>query len=268
MYSELIIRPSKLVDQVIYPDTARKLLAEALDGVAVPPLLFNRTADGKTIQDKYWHEDKGHLEAALPYPPVVSFDGGKGFLRLYMLGQPGRELLMETASIIGAAVGKHVGGPYSFAMNEGDCTIKQNHTPILYSIRRLVVTKDPHKAKRYIKVPPSDVEDDLRRIVMRGLISQARWLDANGASKLELEYAIPDKKKLEYAIPDENTLGFTVADGMPTPIEIKEGTLAAGYKNLVFSMNLDLMGPWFSGHLRSRGYGHIRKLVLPRGGAR
>lgn len=254
MYTELIIRPAALADQIMYPDTARKLLAEALDGMTVSPLLFNRTSDGKTIQDKYWHAERNHLEAALPYPPVVYFDGGKGFLRLFMLGQPGRELMAVSASAIGTAIGRHLGGPFSFAINEGDCTIKQFHSPMLYSIRRLVVTKNPLKSQRYIKVPPADVADDLRRVILRGLLSQAKWLDAHGASRLE------------YAIPDEETLGFSIADGMPTPIEIKEGKLAAGYAKLVFSMNLDLGGPWFAGHLRSRGYGQIRKLILPRGG--
>ena len=246
MYAELIIRPSALADQVLYPDTARKLVAEACDGIALPPLLFNRNEDGKTIQDRYWHDDRGHLEAALPFPPVVSFDGGKGFVRLFMFGTPGRDLMAETASRIADAVAKHVGGPYAFSMNEGDCSIKPNTDPRMYSIRRLVVTKNPVKSQRYIKVPPAAVEDDLRRVVMRGLISQARWLDANGASGLER------------VIPDENSLGFGIADGAPTPIDIKPGVKAAGYARLTFSMCLTLSGPWLSGHLRSRGYGMIR----------
>jgi len=250
MYSELIIRPKAMADQVIYPDVARRLVAEACDGISVPPLLFNRQPDGKTIQGRYWHKDRNHIEAALPHPPVVSFDGGKGFLRIFMLGQPGRDLMVESASTIGNAIAKRVGGPYAFSMNEGNCKVNVYNTPILYSIRRLVVSKDPVKSLRYRSVAPEEVQDDLRRIILRGLISQARWLDQHGASKLE------------FAVPDENGLGFEIAEGEYAPIEIKEGKYAAGYIKLVFAMNLDLGGPWFAGHLRSRGYGQIRKLIL------
>ncbi len=250
MYSELIIRPHALADQVIYPEVARKLVAEACDGINVPPLLFNRGPDGKTIQGRYWHPDRNYLEAALPLPPVTSFDGGKGFLRIYMLGQPGRDLMLESASLIGTAIGKKVGGPFLFAINEGDCKILTYSTPILYSIRRLVVTKDPHKSRRYMDTPPEQVEDDLRRIIMRGLISQARWLDQHGAGGLEC------------VIPDEHSLGFGIADGQFKPILINDRNYAAGYANLTFTLNLELAGPWFAGHLRSRGYGQIRKVWL------
>lgn len=254
MYSEFIISPAALADQLIHPDTARKLVAEACDGLALPPLLFNRQEDGKTLQGKYWHEDKNHLEAGLPHPPVVSYDGGKGFLKILMFGQPGRDLMAETASDIANAIGKHLNCSYSFAMNQGDCKIEPRNTPVLYSIRRLVVSKKPEISQQYIKVAPESVSDNLRRIVMRGLISQARWLDENGASGLY------------YTIPDEESLGFYIAEGRPLPIEIKNGNLAAGYAGLTFSMNLMLTGPWFAGQLRSRGYGQIRRRVLERGG--
>lgn len=252
MYSELIIRPKALQDQILYPDTARKLVAEALDGVTIPSLLFNRQSDGKTIQGRYWHEDANHLTAKMGKPPVVIFDGGKGFIRLYMLGKTGRELMQETASIIGAAVAKHVGGPYAFSMNEGDCKIEPRNTPVMYSARRIVMTKEAAKAKRYMQVPPQEASEDIRRVVLRGLISQARWLreDTDGECSLE------------HLIPDEDSLGFFVADGESAPVLINDNNYATGYAKLAFSMQLELAGPWYAGNLRSRGYGGIRKLVL------
>lgn len=250
MYSEFIIRPAALADKFIYPDTARKLVAEACDGLQLPPVLFNRQADGKTLQGKYWHEDKNHIEAGLPLPPVVSYDGGKGFLKVLMFGEPGRDLMAETAAHIATAVGRHVGGAYSFMMNEGDCNIQPRSTPVLYSIRRLVASKKPEGSRQYIKTDPADVSDNLRRIILRGLISQARWMDDNGTSGLY------------ESVPHEDSLGFHIAEGRSIPIEIKEGKLAAGYAGLTFTMNLMLVGPWFAGHLRSRGYGQIRPRVL------
>ena len=252
MYSELIIRPKALQDTILYPDTARKLVAEALDGINVPPLMFNRKEDGKTITDRYWHDDPNHLTAKMGKPPVVIFDGGKGFVRLYMLGKTGRELMDETASTIGAAVAKHVGGAYAFSMNEGMCKIEPRNTPTMYSARRIVMTKEAAKAKRYMFVPPHEVSGDIRSVLLRGLISQARWLDEDTGGECNLEHLIPD----------EDSLGFFVADGESAPILINDKNYATGYSKLAFSMQLELSGPWYAGNLRSRGYGGIRKLIL------
>ena len=254
MYSELIIRPKALENQIIYPDIARKLVGEALDGITVSPLLFNRQADGKTIQGRYWHEDKNHITAKMGLPPVVTFDGGMGFIRIYMIGIAGRELMSESASVIASAIAKHVGGPYSFAMNEGMCTIEPRETPVLYSARKLVMTKEPAKSQRYFKIAPTEVSDDIRRVLLRGLISQARWLDENSNGACNLEYLIPH----------EDSLGFFIAEGESCPILINDKNYAAGYSKLAFSMQLELMGPWSAGNLRSRGYGQIRKLILSR----
>ena len=252
MYSELIIRPKALQDKIMYPDTARSLVALALDGTVFNPLLLNRDSHGKTIQDKYWHEEKTNIEAALPHPPVASFDGGKGFIRIFMLGETGRDLMAETAPIVAAKLAQHLDSAYAFSINEGKCTIEERNTPVLYSIRRMVMTKNPKKGQRYFKIPPQEVSDDIRRTIMRGLLSQARWLDENTSGRY----------KLHNRIPDEETLGFSIFDGEPCPVLIKDNNFAYGYSNLTFSMNLDLMGPWLAGHLRSRGYGQIRKLVL------
>lgn len=252
MYSELIIRPKALENQLLYPDTARSLVAEALDGISISPLVFNRDGNGKTIQGRYWHDDPNHITAKMGMPPVVSFDGGKGYIRVYMLGKPGRDLMGESASVIASAVAKHVGGPYAFSMNEGMCKIEPRNNPEMYYTSRIVLTKSSIKSHRYNKVPPLDVSDDIRRVILRGLMSQARWLDENSDGACNLEHLIPD----------EESLGFFIAEGEPAPFVINDNNLAAGYTKLAYSMQLGLSGPWAAGNLRSRGYGQIRKLIL------
>ncbi len=252
MYSELIIRPKALSDTIMHPDTARKLVAEALDGTAVPKLIFNRREDGMTISDRYICKDKSHITSGMPLPPVVSYDGGKGFIRIYMLGEQGRKLMEEVAPVIASAVAKQVGGPYSFDLNEGMCTIKEKHTPILYSTRRIVVAKEIEEGNLFRDKEPQEVSDKLRRIIIRGLLAQARWLDENSDGKCNLEGLIPH----------EDSIGFHIADGKQVPIVIKDKNHAWGYANLTFTLNLDLMGPWQAGRLLSHGHGRIRKVIL------
>jgi len=252
MYSELIIRPKALSETIVYPETARKMIAEALDGVAVPKLFFNRHDNGQTIGDRYHHPDANHPIAGAAKPPVISFDGGKGFVRIFGLGEPGRTLINEVAPIVSSAIAKHVGGTYGFNLNEGMCQIENRNNPILYSIRRIVATKNLIIGDHFKNKDPRDVSDSLRRIILSGLISQARWLDENsgGASNLES------------LIPDEESSGFHIADGRQVPIAIKAKNYAFGFADLTFSMNLRLEGPWQAGKLRSHGYGRIRKVIL------
>jgi len=252
MYSELILKPNALADQIIYPDVARSLIAEALDGVNISPLIFNRHGNGKTIVDRYWHDDPNHITAKLAKPPVVSFDGGKGYVRIYMLGKPGRNLMGESAHVIAKAVAKHVGGAYTFSMNEGMCKIEPRNNPVMYYTKRIVVSKSPIKSQRYVKVSPQEVSNDIRRVLLQGLISQARWLDENSDGVCNLEHLIPD----------EESLGFFIAEGQPAPFLINNQNYAAGYSKLAYSMQLDVSGPWAAGHLRSRGYGQIRKMIM------
>lgn len=254
MYSELIIRPKALEGTILYPDLARKIVSEAVlsQKVKIPNLIFNRHENGKSIEGRFFHEDPNHISAKLAKPPVVSFDGGKGFIRLYMLGKTGRDLMAETAPLLSSAIAKHVGGPYGFLMNEGMCKLSVRDNPILYTTRRLMMTKSRDNNRKYENVAPQDISDEIRRVILKGLISQAKWLDedTNG----ECSY--------EHLIPDENSLGFYIAEGKSCLIMIDEKNFGSGYKNLSFSMNLEMTGPWAAGMLRSKGCGKISKLIL------
>ena len=255
MYSELIIRPKALENQILFPNTARDLVGLACKDLPINPLVFNHDEAGKNIQGKFFHPDINNLEARLPKPPVVSFDGGKGFIRIYMLGEPGKALMEETAPLIAQALAKHLGGTYSFSLNEGKCTVEEAYNPMLYSIRRLVVSKKTDKYHPdFFSRPIADSEYDIPKMILRGLLSQAKWLDENGS------FGLANR------LPDLDTLGLHIAEGRPGLMKVKDGINAVGYTHLVFSMNLNLMGPWSAGLLRSRGEGAIRKLIL--GGAR
>lgn len=255
MYTELIIRPKRVEDQIFYPDTARALVAEALDlkegkWPASLNLLFNRDKEGKTIQGRFDRCLPDQPYSGIGLPPIVTFDGGKGFFRIYMFGEPGKEFMMLAAPIVAAAVAKHIGGPYAFDLKEGQCTLRMSPQPILYSIRRLVVTKAGKPFQHFVGVEPHAVIDQLKRILIRGLISQSRWLDLHGA------------KNIEHNLPEDDALGFHIFEGKSCPVTVKPGIFAASFAHLTFSMNLALSGPWMAGFLRSRGYGQIRKVIL------
>lgn len=254
MYTELIIRPAKMADRYFHPDQVRKLVAKACDGLPIDPLLFNRQTDGKCIQGQFDRDRPGEPYSGIALPPVAIFDGGQGFIRIYTLGEVGRTLMQKCAPTVAHAVARHIGGAYTFDLKEGECNIEPRSTPSLFSIRRLVVAKHRRNTQKFSQrgEGAQDVEDELKTLVIRGLISQARWLHGNGADKLE------------YRIPDDGSLGFHIAKGEFVTVKIKNNAYASAYKNLIFSMNLSLKGPWYSGLLRSRGYGKIQPYILRR----
>jgi len=254
MYTELIIRPKSKEDIIFYPDVARAVVAESLDGIDIPPLLFNRDIDGKALQGRTSFKGRDHIESNIGHPPAIFFDGGKGFIRIFGLGKPGRELLHNHCGAIAQAVGKQTGSPFSTDLKHGTCGISRKGTT-LYSIRQLVIEKNPKKANKYIRVDPISVQEDIQTEIYRGLIAQAQWLD---------EHNEQGASNLERFIPDIGTLDVDIISGESTPIPIKNNILAAGFKQLVFSMNITLTGPWLCGHLKSRGYGHIRPYINQR----
>lgn len=251
MYKELLLFPETLKGQVIYPDVARKMVAQACDQLPIDPAIFGRDAHGKPLTGRMGDDRKGE---GFGEPPAIVFDGGKGFIRLYGVGRRGSAVLTEQAMVVYLALCKHLGGPIRMEFNEG-ITALQMSKPILYSMRRMVITKNPAKLSHFFRVSAMERSEEIKQEILRGLIGSARWHDQAD------DEAGADGVPLEARIPSETSLLLDVLEGESVPIEIKPGVPGAAFKNLTFCTNLDLTGPWSVGKLRSRGYGLIRRRI-------
>lgn len=237
MYLEVIFRPQGLAGQRIWPDQARKLVAKACDGLDLAPALFNRGPNGKTLQGRYGDDRDGD---GMGMPPAIVFDGGRGFIRLYGLGERGQALLGEAAPTLLRGLIRAQGAT-SFDMKAGACELEYKGYGVLHRIHLLVVSKKPGVIPR----EPATAEASsaaIRREITRGLIAQARWLGGS------LEGQVPLDEDID------------IVEGEPCPVPIQDGIFAAAFKNVVFAMPVMAKGPWLAGHLRSRGYGMIRFL--------
>lgn len=249
MYKELLVFPDALKGKPMYPDTARAMVARACDGVSIDPAIFARGKDGKSEQRVFGHTADGEGFGAVP---SVCFGGGQGFVRLYGLGARGAQLILENAGSIAAALSKlHGNCPYQFKMNEGKCEIGPPDGSA-YRIRNLVVSKkrDHFAAIATSGLPTLEAMTPLiKRAIVRGLMGQALALDEETGSNFAS------------VVKDDAELDIRIFDGKPVFIPLKEGvkTCALGVHGLLFTMNCKLSGPWFVGHLRSRGFGYIEK---------
>ena len=245
MYAEIIFRPNGLRSTRIYADQARSMVGKALDGVACNPLLFNRDANGKTLNEIHGHIKDG---AGWALPPAVVYDGGLGFIRVYGIGQAGIDVVQsEAAKIFAGLMRDH--GPVAIEMRTGKAVIEQTGYLVPHHIRWLVVGKTP---KVCYTDPVSDarIQGVIRRHIVNGLLGQCALLggDAGGS--------IPRDTDVE------------ILEGEPTKaLAIQNGVPVSAYRNVVFAMPVRLKGPWMAGHLRARGYGMIRAVDPTRGEA-
>lgn len=248
MYRELLIFPKALEGKPVYPDTARKMVAKACDGVStVSPEIFTRQNDGKSLQRVFGHTATGEGYGAVP---SICFGGGNGFIKLYGLGKRGSELLSANGAGIATAVSAlHDNCPYRFDMKEGACKVQEASNGA-YRIRNLIVSKKrDHFADIAANGLPTlyQMEPLIKKAIVRGIIGQALTIDEETGS----HYAD--------VLGTEETLDIQIFDGEPFFAPIKDGikTCALGVHGLTFTMSCRLAGPWFTGHLRSRGFGFI-----------
>lgn len=251
MYRELIVFPAALKDQIIYPETARSLVAKSCDGLAIDPEVFTRQPDGTTRQGVFGHHSTGE---GYGIPPAVVFNGGRGFIRLYGIGQRGSELVSREAPQIATAISLHTHSPYTFTVNTGECALEDRGYAQLYGIKTLIVAKKKYQFAALTGggLPTLTAMTPLiQRAIVRGIISQARLLDTDAGR--------PAK---ETVIGTDEMLDIRVLAGKPVFVPIKTGARihALGVRNVVFSINLNMTGPWVVGHLRSRGFGLIKRV--------
>jgi len=251
MYKELLISLPRALNRKLFPDEARALVARAVDGYPVDPLLFHRQPDGKTMQGCYGFAREGE---GWGIPPLIAFGGGYGGIRLTGLGRQGAELLAVQTRLVIEALSAYLGAPCRYRFNDGDCRLAYS-SPRLYQIDQLVVSKKNRRSFRYREADGrtfllSSIRPLIQRAIVGGLISQARFLDRHSRSP-----------SLESEIGTDEMLGLQLLAGRPLIGNIKKGARADALvvRNLVFSLDMELHGPWFAGHLRSRGCGLIRR---------
>lgn len=221
-------------------------MAKACDGIDIDPMIFNRSADGKNLSGVY---GMGNIDEGFGIPPRIIFDAGAGFIRIYGIGVEGSKILDEEAGKLFSALYKV--GFIGFDRKEGAMTMEAQHHDSMYSVRAVVLARNPAVCRQFIK---TDLQGDVSKaagdIFLRGINGVARLLDneliAGGGSP-----------KFEQALPRE----ITFLEGTSLLVEIKPGVLAAAYKDILISMPCKLRGPWSAGILRSRGYGLIRSFI-------
>ena len=260
MYSELLVFSDAIKDQVMNGSTARAALAKACDNFSIDPKVFARDTAGKPLQAVFTPDADGRV---LPKPPLIHFGGGKGFVRLVGLGLEGIALLKAQAPLIATALGAHFGGHISFKMNDGHCTLDTS-IPIArtYFIPVLGITKKESEMKkiaaRHERITLEAVTPWIQKLIVDGLVSQARLLDESYRDNGQ-----PERAVLESLVGTDDMLDIQVFEGAPHFKELHKGMKGKVLcvSGIAFTMAGDLSGPWTCGVLRSRGWGSIRKAV-------
>lgn len=260
MYSELLVFSDTLKDQVVNGPQARVILAKACEHFPIDTRVFARDAQGKPLQAIFAPEADGR---ALPKPPLIHFGGGKGYVRLVGTGAEGVALLKSQAALIGTALGEHFGAPISFKLNDGHCRIEPLHGFVrTYFIPHLGITKKEGEMKKIAardeRVTLDAVTPWIKKLIVDGLISQARFLDDSYR-----EIGNPDRAVLESAVGTDDMLDIQVFEGNPHFKQVHQGMKGKVLcvSGIAFTMAADLEGPWTCGVLRSRGWGSIRKAI-------
>lgn len=238
---------------------ARAMMAEACDGFPVNPAIFSRDADGKTLQTLVRDTASGETYGAAPH---VFFGGGNGLIRVTGLGVTGTDLVRDNAMLMLTAISQLVGHPCQFRAAQGQASLQRSY-PHLYHVADLSLCKGGQVAK-YMDPKAGTMTgkdgkekgmatlESCRPLILKairsGLISQAHVLDEqDGGNRLS-------------QIGTDDELGIEILQGYPyiDRREDKGGQIFLNMRHLVFSVDLELAGPWLIGRLRSQGLGLVR----------
>ncbi len=264
MYLEYLVRLIDAPAGVFTPQNARTVLGMALQqsGEAFPSVLFGHEEGGGNVQTLY-SLPGDHLHYAAP--PMVAVSGGSNFLRLTAVGPQGCDALREHVARVAQAVGKFTGHLYSIATYSGKVEIEPSR-PTLYQCSALILQKNTKHLIALMKNFPKDdagrwnvdfgaLIPTIEKSLVRGMIGQA----------LHLDHQMPDGESLFGRMPSDERLAIKVLEGTTYFYRTeKHRGLALAIRNLVFTMDVKLSGPWSAGQLRSRGFGAIRQLAASR----
>lgn len=226
---------------------ARAFVAMACDNHPVNPAIFSRDADGKTRQGTIL--DAASNEA-YGIAPLIFFGGGRGLIRITALGPEGRALLEANTPLIYAAISLNLGRPCQFRLNQGNCSLQRSY-PHLYYVPEVSLIKKGQRIARHVDEQYRASLESCHCLILKairgGLISQSTLLDQqDGGNRLA-------------AIGTDEEMGIEVLQGYPfiDKMQSKGGQVFLNIRHLVFSIDMDLTGPWLIGRLRSQGLGLV-----------
>lgn len=262
MYEKYLIELPQADASLLNAKTARSVVGAALSSEDVFEkdrfLLFARDERGQPLQREFSLDG---MRYAAPAPVLIG--GTERRVVLIGLGTQGVELVRKHLVTIANALSRYTKSMWSLQHYSGACDVSTFGTRMYYS-PTFVVEKNKRKFNAILERLPKAANGDpipdmavinnlLERAVVHGLIGQALMLDEDCGSNLFGK------------LPSAERLGVNIISGTPFMMRLNAASNAhaIAVKNLVFSMDAQLSGPWFAGQLRARLCGQIKPL-LPR----
>lgn len=248
MYVEALFRPKSLENQIIYPADARRIIIKALDqDTTVSPLLYSRDSTGKTIGRHI-----GRYPAAVP----VVYGGGNGFIRIYGIGEEGKEVLLKDLSRIYTALSSSLNTPVAMEMRSGKISysVKGYRS---YRISRFALVKSARpKGDSFFGLMKRSLEsntDEAKEEAFREALPLIKTAIDFGLASIAEQFNLDLPKNLDIRVTGGTLGAQRIHPDRPGHVGI--------VRNLTFNMLGDLTGPWAIGHLRSHGCGMIRREI-------
>lgn len=244
MKSQAMTLSIHVPEEVLYGDQARKVLAQAAELLpehqSVPAEIFHYSANSQ-------HPKTG----TSPF----RFGGGRGRFLIHAIGEEAVDELSACGHLITKALGRHYGGPLKETRQVKDVFLDVSSRLETFRVPFMVIQGNAREfelltpaAKEGLVTP--EVLSLVEKKIRRGIDKQ---YSLYGAELNEDDYILGD-------VEIQGNKG-----GKFVPVSVGNGVYWLAAKEVRFTTNLQLAGPWHVGHLISRGYGriaHIRDEVV------
>lgn len=212
------------IGERLFPDRARAMIAELMDGVqpGLTASLMNYIPGTSTSRSEF---------------PLVQFGGAANGFSLLGFGAAGAAIVGDVVPLIHAALTRHFPGRIIQAESKDhSLSVELRPYALRYTLPRMVVQKKTHHAARLVN--PESGKAHLEGLFLRSLQRQAE------AVGLEL--------------PASLTVEFMGAAGSFAAKQNPQAKVAhLGLRDAVFDVNARLGGIWTAGFMLSKGYGHF-----------
>ena len=208
----------------IYPDRARAMIAEVMDGVqpGLVASLMNYIPGTSTSKTDF---------------PTVQFGGASNGFSLIGFGEVGRDILLDAVPLIHAALARRMSDRIILVDHvEHSLGAEARPYALRYSVPRMVVQKKPHHAQRLLN--EVDGKAHLEGLFLRSLQRQAAAVGLSLPERLEVDF--------------KGATGDFAAKQNPGSAVAHRGLYGA-----TFEVNARLTGIWSAGFMLSKGYGHF-----------
>jgi hypothetical protein len=173
--------------------------------------------------------------------PMIRFGGGRGFFRIFAIGDEASDSLLRHANTLRRLVSRNYGGrPVKQHIIRSQCSIGASERWRQYRIHEMAVSIHQKKNERFFAMDEQQRLEFVRRKITSGIERQCAWLGAAA----DVGMVVIHDMGPAFAFPI-----------CPEIAPTRKGILV---KNIDLSMPTVLKGHWAVGHLTSRGYGSIR----------